>query len=118
MENADYFKSLIGEQLSSVEFVQDYLQLHFDGNTLTFYSWPIVTLNEKQYMVGDLDYRNKLCSIIGKKVTKVMLDDKVEVEIFIDDAIIILPLLRDSSNKDIPEFMYYRDVNKNWLVLD
>lgn len=118
MKNADYFQSLIGEQLSSVEFVQDYLQLHFDGNILTFYSWPIIKLNDRQYDVDDWDYRNKLCSIIGKTVTNVMLDEKVEFEVFIEDATVILPLLRNSSNKDIPEFMYYRDMNKNWLVLD
>lgn len=118
MENTDFFKSLIGEQLSSVEFVQDYLQLHFDGNTLTFYSWPILLLDGNQYVIDDLDYRNRLCSIIGKNVTDVVLDDKVEFEVFIDTAKIILPLLRDSSNKDISEFLYYKDVNQNWLVLD
>jgi len=38
-------KKLIGEQLSSVEFVQDYLQLHFDGRTITAYVWPKVFVN-------------------------------------------------------------------------
>jgi len=31
------FETLIGEQLSSVIFVQDYLQLDFDGQRMTFY---------------------------------------------------------------------------------
>src|SRR5580692_5452288 len=34
------FESIIGEQLSSVEFVQDYVQLRFDGPTLTAFVWP------------------------------------------------------------------------------
>jgi hypothetical protein len=33
----DALKQLIGEQLSSIEFVQDYLQLRFDGPCLTVY---------------------------------------------------------------------------------
>ncbi len=31
-------KDLMGQRLSSVEFVQDYLQLHFDDYTLTIYN--------------------------------------------------------------------------------
>lgn len=33
---------LIGEQLSAVVFVQDYVQLQFDGYQLTTYTTPLV----------------------------------------------------------------------------
>jgi len=33
---------LIGEQLSAVTFVQDYVQLHFDGPRLTVFSHAVV----------------------------------------------------------------------------
>ncbi|MBK7808451.1 MAG: hypothetical protein IPJ51_19490 [Saprospiraceae bacterium] len=48
---------LINEQLSSVEFVQDYLQLHFDGRTITSYIWPIINIKNENLIFGDVVYR-------------------------------------------------------------
>ena len=36
--------SMVGQELSAVEFVQDYLQLRFDGPVLTLFEWPDVFL--------------------------------------------------------------------------
>jgi hypothetical protein len=35
---------IVGAQLSAVTFVQDYVQLHFDGPRLTAFSHPVVRL--------------------------------------------------------------------------
>jgi hypothetical protein len=44
------FASLLGERLSSVEFVlNDYVQLRFDGPTLNAYSHPVVTVPEERF---------------------------------------------------------------------
>jgi hypothetical protein len=83
MENL--FKSIIGEQLSSVEFIQDYLQLHFDGNTLTLYSWPQVNLGSLTYKHGDIMYRNALCEIISHEVDRVVLLKNTRVTFYFDD---------------------------------
>jgi len=75
------FNKLIGEQLSSVTFVQDYLQVDFDGMGFTFFNWPIVTIENYQYKFGDQFYRDKLCTLIAKIVTKILLVDKQEITI-------------------------------------
>ena len=66
MENP--FIVLSGQQLSSVVFVQDYLQLDFDGHTITCYDWPMVTLSDSKFVKNDKEYRNALCSLIANKV--------------------------------------------------
>ncbi|TKC09075.1 hypothetical protein [Pedobacter frigoris] len=117
MENL--FKSIIGEQLSSVEFVQDYLQLHFDGNTLTFYSWPEVNLESINYKIGDIMYRDALCKIIASEVNNVVLLENTRLELFFtNDSSISLSLVRDQSNSSLAEFLYFVDVNEKWFVLD
>ena len=43
---------LIGEQLSAVTFVQDYLQLHFDGPRLTVFSHAVVMRGDQDFSWG------------------------------------------------------------------
>jgi len=60
---------LIGGQLSAVTFVQDYLQLHFDGPRLTVFSHPVVMRGDKTFHWGQPGFRDALCNNIAKKVT-------------------------------------------------
>jgi hypothetical protein len=61
---------LIGEQLSAVTFVQDYLQLHFDGPRLTVFSHPVVMLGDETFHWGKPGFRDALCNNIAKEVTE------------------------------------------------
>lgn len=61
---------LVGEQLSSVIFVQDYLQLDFDGKRLTLNVWPTVVRSEERISFGDAGYRDTLCGLIATTVTE------------------------------------------------
>jgi len=78
MENP--FIVLKDQQLSSVIFVQDYLQLDFDGYTVTCYEWPKVILSDGKFVIDDKEYRNVLCSLIAKKVSNTSL---IEDETFV-----------------------------------
>jgi hypothetical protein len=69
-----FLQMVVGSQLSSVEFVQDYLQLHFDGPTLTLFVWPIVVLAERRVHFGEVGYRDALCSRIAHDISKVDID--------------------------------------------
>ncbi|HEX4875260.1 MAG TPA: hypothetical protein VFV31_01220 [Chitinophagaceae bacterium] len=69
MENP--FIVLKDQQLSSVVFIQDYLQLDFDGYTVTCYDWPMVILLDGKFAINDKEYRNVLCSLIAKKVNEI-----------------------------------------------
>lgn len=74
--NSAIEERIIGEQLSSVEFVQDYLQLHFDDKYLICYIWPVVIISEIEYRYKDPLYRDKLCELIGKIITAVHIKEK------------------------------------------
>ena len=72
-ENQGYFARLIGEQLSAVSFVMDYLQLQFDAYFLTVLTPLVVTFGEQSYRLGDLSYRDALCERIAHLVKDVSL---------------------------------------------
>lgn len=71
-----------GEELKSVEFVEDYLQLRFGAPLLRLYDWPHVLLPDFSVAFGEPEYRNALCAQIGEAVTTAMLeeDDALTVE--------------------------------------
>jgi hypothetical protein len=84
---------LIGEQLSAVTFVQDYLQLHFDGPRLTVFSPPVIRLGEQTFYKGKPGFRDALCHNIAKKVTEVRVAYGESIAIrFADGATIHIPL--------------------------
>jgi hypothetical protein len=56
------------EQLSAVTFVQDYVQLSFDGPTLTCITRPVVIAADKRFDFGAAGYRDQLCELIGCRV--------------------------------------------------
>jgi hypothetical protein len=59
-----------GEKLSAVTFVQDYVQLHFDGPRLTLIAWPVVRVGDASHAVDDPGYRDQLCRLIGRVVVR------------------------------------------------
>jgi hypothetical protein len=109
---------LIGEKLSSVIFVMDYLQIDFDGNRFTFNIWPEITVDRIDYRFGDQFYRDKLCSLIAKIVSETILIENDKMEIKFDDSN-KLYLSLDPTNLEIttPEIVDFVDTNGRWIVL-
>lgn len=118
MESKDLLTCLIDEQLSSVEFVQDYLQLHFEDKTLTCYVWPSVIRNSVEYKNDHPDYKNQLCSLIAGNVRNVILIEKNRLVItFTNESEIILCL--DPTNTEIvSEIAILSDNENNWSVFE
>src|SRR4051812_35531091 len=67
--NARILDALVDQQLSAVIFIQDYLQLDFDGKRLTVNVWPAVFLSGKEFQIGHVGYRDALCELISRQVT-------------------------------------------------
>lgn len=88
------FESIIGERLSSVEFVQDYVQLRFDGPTLTAFVWPVLRFRSKAVRFGESSYRDELCGRIGHKVRTAELRQGEAVIVEFEDGAIISVSLR------------------------
>lgn len=59
----------LSEQLGSVVFVGDYLQLDFSDAQFTAYVWPTVTIGGTTRQFGDPGYRDALCAFITHEVT-------------------------------------------------
>jgi len=85
-EKSVLLQKIIGEQLSSVEFVQDYIQLHFDGPTLTAFVWPVVSMNGKITRAGEPGYKDALCASIGRKVQSAEVVEGIEVLVEFGDG--------------------------------
>jgi hypothetical protein len=97
---------IIGQQLSSVEFIQDYLILHFGeqttgGPSLTFFTWPDVFREEGSYAYGEPEYRNVLCSVLAEDVTAATLEENEAIEIEFESGIILRASLRE-EDLDVP----------------
>jgi hypothetical protein len=98
---------IVGAQLSSVEFVQDYVQLHFDGPTLTALVLPTVHLSGRNVRFGDYGYRDELCARIGRKVVLAELIDSIGVTVRFDDGAEINISLRPEDSVG-PEAGHFR----------
>jgi len=119
MNTENTLELIRNEQLSSVEFVQDYLQLRFDGNTLTCYMWPSVVIGNKSYNINDNGYRDLLCEMIAHEVSEILFKENEILMIYFDNGNgIRLNLIRNETNQDIPEFAYFQSSGEDWLVLD
>lgn len=78
---------IIGEQLSSVEFVQDYVQLRFDGPTLTAFTWPVLRVGGMTIRLGDSRYRDRLCERIGRRVSAASFREADVISLTFDDGV-------------------------------
>ena len=64
-------QTVVGEYLSSVNFVMDYLQLDFSGHGFTMNAWPTITIENRTLAHADGGYKDALCSLIGETATDV-----------------------------------------------
>jgi len=85
-KNSSFIESIVGEQLSSVEFVKDYVQLRFDGPTVTAFVWPIVSFSGKAVRWGEPSYKDELCARIGHTVQTAALRKGEAVVVLFEDG--------------------------------
>jgi hypothetical protein len=112
----DPLQDIVGQNLSAVVFVQDYVQLLFDGpqmnimTPLTVGSGASVTRSE------EVAFRNALCAQIAKRVASVSAERGVAVTItFSDDSTISISL--KEVDYPGPEAVLVRGDRNRWTVL-
>ena len=69
MSESNPIADLVGHQLSAVVFVQDYVQLQFDGPIITVFTPVSVVRDSHTSTFPDAGSRDALCSVIGKTLT-------------------------------------------------
>ncbi len=92
---------LVGQELTSVEFIQDHLTLHFDGPTVTFFAWPEVFREEGSYAYGEPEYRNVLCAVLSEDVSAATLEEGEAIELEFESGVILRASLRE-EDLDVP----------------
>ncbi len=117
-ENATTFwDELIGCQLSSVEFVQDYLQLRFDGPSINVINPHTVNADGKEITSWASGFRDLLCGQITKIVENVSFQEEKSLTIRFDDQSQIAISLRP-EDYSTPEAIHAIDFKNNgWLVI-
>ena len=89
---------LIGEELTSVEFMQSQLALHFGDNTLTLNEWPLVAdADGISIGHGEPGYSDALCFLIGLGVEKATYTEGVELTMEFDNSTVIALSLREED---------------------
>jgi hypothetical protein len=68
---ASLLRVLIGEELSSVEFIRDYISLHFDGPRIDAFAKVEVVRGAQTWRKGDSGWRDALCSAISQAVSSI-----------------------------------------------
>jgi len=89
--------TIIGEELHSVAFVEDYLELRFGPALLTLYNWPYVMLPDFSVAFGEPEYRNALCAQIGASVETAALDEGSALTIELANGIVLGLSLREED---------------------
>ncbi|MFI7650288.1 hypothetical protein ACIBTZ_30035 [Micromonospora sp. NPDC049460] len=102
---------LVEEQLESVVFVRDYLQLDFGDARFTAYVWPAVTVGNTVLEFGEPGYRDALCAFISQEVTAVSESPECGLVIrFASGEIVTNPKPSDLDGPEIAQFEVYDPV--------
>ena len=109
-------KRLENARLSAVVFVQDYVQLQFDGPCLTAYVWPTVRDSANTFSQQTPGYRDALCDLIGNVVAEASEEANERLIIqFASGATVEVSLKQ--SDREGPEAAMLQDPSgKRWNV--
>jgi hypothetical protein len=106
--------SVIGGELSAVTFVRDYVQLHFDGPTISAYTLPTVTVGDSVFSHISPGYRDALCARIGSTVRAAYADPGQQLRIDFSDGSALSISLRP-EDRQVEEAAVYTDAQtKEW----
>lgn len=90
-------KEVIGQPMSAVSFVQDYIEFHFDGKVFRALSAPTVCVRGAVIVFPETGSRDALCMLIGKKVADIIVQEDKLIEIYFHESgVIRVPLSKDS----------------------
>lgn len=72
---------LVGESLSTVSLVHDYVEFHFDGPVLRSLTNPVARSGELEWRFPEPGSRDGLCQLIGSLVEAVVLEEDAGITI-------------------------------------
>src|SRR5438477_12992635 len=111
------FQQIVGEQLSGVVFVMDYIQLQFNPPpTISVYT-PVTVFSHGEFVrSGDDQFRNRLCEQITKIVESVGVVPGDALKIKFKDGSVIAASLKQTDYVG-PEAIYFQGRENRWDVI-
>lgn len=113
IDEEELLRPLIGEQLSAVVFVQDYVQLQFDGPYLTAITLPVVTVGINRFSQTTPGYRDALCERIAHTVRSAIVSKGFEIQVKFDDESSISISLRPEDYRAAHAAIFQKDT-EHW----
>lgn len=99
-------REIIGQPVSGVAFVQDYVEIHFDGKILRALARPRIRNDVSDVVFPESGSRDALCSLIGKSVLNVQVREAIDIELrFSGNTSLLIPLTEQWRNG--PEAAHY-----------
>jgi hypothetical protein len=115
MTTQEPLNPIVGSQLSSVEFVQDYVQLRFDGPCLAAFTPPSVRVGKAWFKWGSPGYRDLLCDRIGATVCTASVAEEKEIRIEFDDGALISISLRPEDYCGAEAALFDNGSEETWV---
>jgi len=104
--NMNHIFDLLGEEISAVCFVRDYVEFHFDGAILRSLSNPIILIQGVEHRFPEPGSRDALCKLIGSTVGDVTVEESQALKVTTTDGSkITIPL--DNSHLRGSEAMHF-----------
>jgi hypothetical protein len=88
---------LQSQRLSSVEFVQDYIQLHFDDYTMTLYNPIKIIQGSSSLRQEESGFKDVLCHFINRNVRDVSYTKGEKVEVVFDSNSSVVVCIADKD---------------------
>jgi hypothetical protein len=110
-------QNVIGEYLSSVTFVMDYLQLSFSRYGFNMYGWPTVTVQNRTLAQMDDGYKDAMCTLIGQTLATV--DEYLDKGLFLqfENGSSLSLSLRVGRDFPCPEVAEFHGLKTNFLII-
>ena len=116
IDRPDLLADLIGEELESVTFVRDYVQLGFNNPGINLYVWPFIHSGDLALKRPDVGYTDALIGLINSRLAGVdeLLDQGLVFD-FDDGTRLAVPL--DGTGLVGPEVAMYTDPRSQEIVV-
>jgi hypothetical protein len=113
MNNNDGLESLqvlVGEPVTSIVLIHDYLQVVFHDGTLNFYAWPAIRLDTDRFELDAARYEKELHFLIDQRVKAIgrLSDTGLKIE-FESSVLEFDPVDEDLSGPEIMDFFNTRE---------
>ena len=107
--------SFVGQQLISVTFIHDYIQLSFDTAQVTAITNPAIFIAGEVIHFGDPGYRDRLCDQIGIAIRQATVIEGDRFSLAFDNNVQIVVSLKSEDYQTVEAVTVKFDDNR-WVV--